>query len=253
MFDTPISRNLITLAAVLLSSIGVVLVRRFVSPEKLRENNEFTGFLYAFLGVVYGVYLAFMIVIVWERFDEAESNTTSEAAHLNALWRDVAPLPDGPAAQQRVVAFAQSVVRDDWPDIAAGRPESAITTARFNEMWIAFRDLRIDSADAKQTAWYSAAVSELNDVALHRRKRIISGEARLPTPTWLLLIFGGVGMVAFTYLIAAKDRIVQILSTAFLTALVTYSILMVAALQHPFVGDVSVSPEAFENVLKAMR
>jgi hypothetical protein len=250
--DNPVVRNLVTLAAVFLSIAGVWLVRRFVPQERLRESNEFSGFTYAFLGVVYGVYLAFMIVVVWERFDQADTNTTAEAAHLLALWRDVAPLPNGAAVQAHVVRFTNSIVHDDWPEIGRGRPESAATSRAFGELWQSMKVLQTDATDARQSAWFEAAVGEMNDIALARTKRIMSGAGTLPVPMWLLLVGGGISMVAFTYLIGADNARVQMVATAILTALLCYSILMVAALEHPFAGDVSVSPEAFENVLRSM-
>lgn len=250
--DSPVVRDVFTLFAVLFAVAGMLVVRRFVSPEHLRENNDFTGVTYAFLGVVYGVYLAFMIVVVWERFDQADANTTSEAAHLLAVYHDVEALPDGPVLQTAILRYTDSVIHQDWPDIAAGRGENRTTTAKYNDMWTAVSRARIDNGDARQAAFFNAAVKELNDVSHYRRLRIISGEAALPRPMWAMLIAGGIGMVIFTYLLAAKHTAVQLLATVFLTALLTYSILLVAALQHPFSGDVSVSPEAFENVMLSM-
>ena len=44
--------------------------------------------MYSMIGLVYGVYLAFTIIAVWEQFSAAEEVTTAEATHLSELWRD---------------------------------------------------------------------------------------------------------------------------------------------------------------------
>src|SRR5436190_18905783 len=118
--DSPITRDLITIAVMLASLVAVYVVRRFVRPEDLRENNEFTGFTWAFVGLVYGVYLAFMVVVVWQNFDNADNTATSEATHLSALWRDVQPLPGGDQVQRDLMLYARSVVAEDWPAMGRG-------------------------------------------------------------------------------------------------------------------------------------
>lgn len=49
----------------------------------LSKNSEIAGFKFATIGVIYAVILAFAIVSVWEKFDEAELRVLEEsgAAH----------------------------------------------------------------------------------------------------------------------------------------------------------------------------
>ena len=47
---------------------GPVIVRRYVSLNRLRTNNEVAGFKFAAVGVIYAVLLAFAILVVWEQF-----------------------------------------------------------------------------------------------------------------------------------------------------------------------------------------
>src|SRR5258708_33822784 len=92
--DSPLVRDLIVLAVAIFAALGVLVVRRW-APRTLRGNNEFTGFTYSFVGLVYGVYLAFTLVIVWEPFEWAEGPATSAATRRSELWRGAAPAPPG--------------------------------------------------------------------------------------------------------------------------------------------------------------
>src|SRR5215510_14818763 len=88
-----------------LAMLGPILVRRYVTLEKLAENNEVAGFKFAVVGVLYAVLLAFAIIVVWERFSNAESNVATEAgataisiacrtALMNSpAWRSAESLP----------------------------------------------------------------------------------------------------------------------------------------------------------------
>ena len=250
--DTPLLRNLITVVATLAAAGFVVIVRRLMPPERLRENNEFTGFTYAFAGLVYGVFLAFTTVIVWEHFEDADNDAALEAAHLQELWRDVAPLPDGAAIRENIHRYCASVIEHEWPSMAAQRGSDPRTNAIYDELWHRVASVRIEAGNAMQAAMFAEAVRQMNETGLARRERLLAGNANVPTVMWRMLVAGAIGMILFTYLIAAKHRFVQVLTTAFVAALLTYSVLIVAALIHPFDGDVHVTPEAFRSVLHTM-
>ena len=79
--------------------------------------------------------------------------------------------------------------------------------------------------------------------------RLLSGSADLPLPMWLLLIAGGIGMVGFALAIGTPHRRLQIMLTVFVAGFLSYSILMVHALEEPFSGDIHVKPDAFQSVI----
>jgi hypothetical protein len=133
--------------------------------------------------------------------------------------------------------------------MAAGKTEDAQTDVVYDELWRRLTSLRIEAGNASQAATYAEALHQLNETGLSRRRRLLSGSANVPTIMWTMLIAGGAGMIAFTYLIAAKHVIVQVLTTGFLAAVLTYSVLIVFALVHPYDGDVRVTPEAFQAVI----
>ena len=62
---------------------GVYVVRRRLGYQTLEPNNEFAGFMYSMIGLVYGVFLAFTIIAVWEQFSAAEEVVTSEATYAD--------------------------------------------------------------------------------------------------------------------------------------------------------------------------
>lgn len=251
--DTPLLRNAITLVATLVAAGLVVVARRLLPPDRLRENNEFTGFTYAFAGLVYGVFLAFTTVIVWEHFENADDDAAREAAHLQELWRDVGPLADGPAIRENVQRYCASVIDHEWPSMALEHGADPRTNAIYDELWHRVSSAHLEAGNATQAAMFAEALHQLNETGLARRERLLAGNANVPIVMWRMLVAGAIGMVLFTYLIAAKHRYVQVLSTAFLAALLSYSVLIVAALIHPYDGDVHVTPEAFRAVLHTIR
>jgi hypothetical protein len=248
--DDPLIRALISLAAAVLSGAGVFVVRRFIDPEKLRENNEYTGFTYAFVGLVYGVYLAFTVVIVWQHYADAETTASREAIVLNELWRDTEALPVRDLMHREIHAYTKSVIEDEFPNMAAGRGAHPRTAEAYEEMWRTMQSAALAPNDPVQHAFFAEAVRQMNAVTENRRGRLLSGDADLPEAMWSLLIVGGIGMVAFSYLIGTPHRWVQVVVTAFLAGLLAYSICLVFALVNPFSGDASVKPDTYRAILK---
>jgi Protein of unknown function (DUF4239) len=66
-------------------------VRRFIPPDKLAENNDYVGFTFSILSLIYGIYLAFTVVVVWQQYEDAEEKVTQEVVLINALWRNLEP------------------------------------------------------------------------------------------------------------------------------------------------------------------
>ena len=248
--DEPLYRNLISIGVMLLTAGAVIFVRRKLDPEKLRENNEFTGFAWAFVGLVYGVYLAFMVVVVWQNYDNADTTATNEATHAAALWRDAQMIPGGDRLQRQLALYVRSVVADDWPSMARGEKGSPQTNVLYEDLWRTFYALRPADGDAVSGAFYQEALRQLNELGEQRRMRLLSGSADLPMPMWLLLITGGIGMVGFALVIGTPYRWLQLALTVFLAGFLTYSILMVGALEEPFIGDIHVEPNAFIGVIQ---
>jgi hypothetical protein len=79
--------------------------------------------------------------------------------------------------------------------------------------------------------------------------RLLEAEQGLPTILWVRLIAGGIIVVGFTYLFGLDSIAVHLLMVASLALIIALVLFMVAALNFPFKGDITVGPEAMEHVL----
>jgi len=248
-------RLLVVVVCVGLVLVLTRLVRRRFHYTVMEPNNEFAGFMYSMIGLVYGVYLAFTIIAVWEQFSVAEEVTTAEATHLSELWRDaeVLRVEDRTAIQQQLLSYADSVVHDEWATMALQRGPAPKTSAIYEELWRRYYGVQLDASNAVQNAFYQEMIRRLNDLGLLRRRRLLAASSELPPLMWVLLVTGGLVTVLFSLVFGTRHAWMQYLVVGVVTGLVTFSILLVHAMQYPFSGDVSIRPGPYEVVVTAMK
>ena len=81
-------------AAVSLSLLGFFVVHRLVPVAVRRIHNDVAGFVFAILGAIYGVLLAFVVIVVWEQFNEANQHAENEGSSAIVLFRSMSAYPD---------------------------------------------------------------------------------------------------------------------------------------------------------------
>jgi hypothetical protein len=232
---------------ILVSVAAVALVRK-IPRERLEEHQDVVSVMFSAVGVLYTVLLAFMVVIVWEQFNAAEESTHQEATKISNLLRDavVFPAPVRTEIQGRLVAYAQSVVDDEWDTMANGE-SSSTTGAAYRRIWGAYYDFY--PHDEQQRDYYAESITRLNDLGNDRRLRVLSSQASIPTLMWILLVAGAVVTIAYLYLFTISSTLLQRLMIGSVTGLLAFILFLVLALDHPFAGDVSVSRSAYEDLI----
>src|SRR6516225_10234800 len=120
---------LVVLPAVATSWI-LVLVRRWVGLERLNINNEVAGFKFAVVGVIYAVMLAFAVIIVWERYAEAEMAVIQEAGAAATLRRLAAGSGTDAVQMRRALRnYLSTAIERDWPRMALEQESPEVTAA----------------------------------------------------------------------------------------------------------------------------
>jgi hypothetical protein len=245
---------LLIAVATVISVVGLVLVQRLVATERRKQHNDVAGFIYAVLGVSYAVLLGLMLIAVWEQWNAAEDTATEEANELAGIFwfAHALPQPEGRHIQELARSYAQVVVEEEWPLMEQGRA-SPKAWASLDELRGALLGLNPPTS-AQQTPYdqarYNEVLDQLHALGDARRERLLAAGKGLPTILWLVLIGGGVITIAFTYLFGLASTMVHTLMVAALAVVLSLSLFSIAALDHPFRGDVRIHPDALEQDLE---
>ena len=136
--------GVLTLAAM----AGPILVRRRWALERLKTNNEVAGFKFATVGVLYAVLLAFAVIVVWEKFTEADDRVAAEAGAAATIYRLADGMGGVPGAELRaaITAYLRGAVDEDWAAMERGGASRAATAA-LDAVYATL--LRFEPADAR--------------------------------------------------------------------------------------------------------
>jgi hypothetical protein len=247
----PLSLSVIAVVALsaVVSLLAVWLVRRSWPHPAFKENHELVGFSYSVYGLIYGVFLAFIIVVGWQRFAETEQLVMHESTVLIELWRDSLAFP--PAFRdnihQDLIEYAQSVVDDEWPSMATRGEAHPHTQAVYERLWAL--TYHIQPQTQNQAAYLGEFLARMNELSADRRLRILHSRMAVNDVLWLVLLIGALPTMAYPLLFSSRHAAVQVAIMASITLIVMLSLLVTSFLQHPFNGEAGIEPEAFRHLL----
>ena len=231
---------------------ATLLIRRAVALERLADNNEVAGFKFAVLGVVYAVLLGFAVIIVWEKFSDAENAAMREAAGVVAISRLLNGWEPGAASAVRppLTNYVETVIAEDWPAMGQGRMSPQVNAA-LDRLYAAI--LALTPNTPRESATMSALLSALDEVTQGRRDRLILATGSVPNVLGAVLFASALVTLGFTFFFGTPSVRAQALMTGMLAAVIFMALYIVAQINYPFTGPVSVKPEALRLALEAIR
>ena len=224
-----------------------ILVRRWVGVDRLELNNEIAGFMFAAIGVVYAVLLAFVVIAVWEKFSEGQTTVARESAAASALFHYAEGAePEAAKLHDRLVDYLDLTIKKDWPAMEA-ELEDRDTAHALDALYRAA--MALNRTGTRSTADMSEVFTQIDNLTLARRVRLHLSTGLVPDVIWIAL-FAGAGLtVYFTLFFGNRNELAQLTMTAILAILLTSGLVVIISLDHPFSGPVHIAPESLERVL----
>jgi len=238
--------------SVALGLCGLFIVRRNIALATLEQHNDVAGFIIAVVGVLYAVILGFLVVIVWQQFDSAQSNAHEESVAVENLYNDAAAFgPQARPLQRDLVAYLSSVINREWPAMRDHQRGDQLTDARLDRVWA---DLQaIHTSDPDENSFYSASITSLNRLEELRTTRIDDASRNIPGALWAVLIIGAVITVGFTYFFGVSHIAAHATMVAALSAIIGIALFLVVSLDLPYSGDLGIKPTPLQHTLTELR
>jgi Protein of unknown function (DUF4239) len=221
-------------------------LQRRLRTEVLRRHNDVAGYLFSAVGVLYAVVLGFVVVVVWQKYDEAVSNVENEVDAVGNLYHTVDGYPLQSRTQTRsdLRAYIDRVIRIEWPAMSHDQ-EVPLASGAILER-VAHRVNTFAPSNLKEFAAQQAAIANMARLFDARRSRLIETVPAVPSVLWFALIAGALAMVAFCYIFGVENRPAQLVMTAILVGLIGILFVVINEFSTPFSGSVHISPEGWE-------
>jgi hypothetical protein len=243
-----IAAPILLVPTTIVAMAGPVILRRFVTLDHLRTNNEVAGFKFATVGVIYAVLLAFAVLVVWEKFNEADADVATEASAAATVYRLSRGIDDdqGRTIRTALSAYLTAAIEKDWPAMAEGKSSPAATAA-LSDVYTAV--LRFHSVERSEALVIGEILRQVDEISKARRARLVMSDGIVPGIIWIVLFTGAFITLAFTFFFGTVNLKAQTLMTGALSLLIFGGLLTIVAIDHPFAGTEYVGPEALAAVL----
>jgi Protein of unknown function (DUF4239) len=229
--------------------LGLATTRAWVPAlhHESHSHNDVVGAYFGAITVFYGITLGLLMVGVWGTYADAETKVDTEAATMAALYRDINyyPEPLRSTLQQQMRTITRQVIDVSWPQQRSGiLPKGSLL--EFNEFEKNL--LTFEPSTEAQRALHAQALHQFDQLVERRRSRVLSVKAGLSASLWSLVLIGSAINIAVTWLFQVQKERMHFWLTLLTSSLLGLMIFLLAAMDHPYRGKLSVSPEAFEVV-----
>src|SRR5437016_11280042 len=201
------------------------------------------------LAVVFGLIVGFLAAQVWADSDRAHAAVTREATALRSVVIFSASFPDATADRMRslVRRYIQEAVSQEWPAMADQRSSLAMITAAEDEaLQLA---LSVRPQNEAQIVAQREIVASLRSALEARQQRIIISRSTINWVKWAVVGVLAALVLLTIAIIHSDNRATAAITMAIFAIAVTACIVLIAAHNRPFTGQISVGPELLRQVM----
>lgn len=245
---------LVILGAAALSAGGMLLLRSRAPEGTYFKDPIPAGAVYTVVGTAYMVIVAFVFFVAFESYGGAKANAEEEATATLAMFH--AALPFNQTARIRlhgqVICYAREVIDDGWRAMREGEA-SATVDARVTALEETASEIELQGEHEVVAYDHWLALNE--ERRKGRQGRIGESSGLVPPVLWLILIVGGVVVIAAVGFFAdpRESRVTQGAMIAAVAVIVASGLVLVRFLDRPY-HDKSggIKPTAMERTLAQM-
>jgi Protein of unknown function (DUF4239) len=230
------------------SLIGLFLFRSRFSKWIHSEPRatEMVGVSLGSFSVLYGILLGLVAVGAYQNFSSISDLVTKEASSLTGLYRDVSALPE--PYRDKLEADLRDYTRYTIDYGWAAQRKGHVTIGSTQRMTVFFDDLAsFNPTDQRSEIVFAEAFRQFNNLTELRRARLAQVTTGIPAVLWWVVGIGAFLNIVLIWMLDMEIH-VHVILTGVLALFLGVVIFLVAAMDNPFRGEVSVGPGALELV-----
>ncbi len=234
------------------SVLCLLIIRKVYGHSLMAKHNDVAGFIYAVVGVIYAVLLAFVVIVEWEMFRDADGRVEEEVQCMASVLRDMQVFdePQKSLVAKEIVNYTNIVINEEWA-LMANEEASEKAVKSIRRIFTLVTEIK--PANEHQKIWYQEIITRLNNFYNARNHRIQAAKESIPDFMWSVMLVGALITVGFSFLFGTENIWAQSFMIASLSGVITLVLLLIIALDHPYSGIIIVTPEAFVDQLARIK
>ena len=200
--------------------------------------------------MLYGLLVGLLAVSAYQNFAGASDIVTKEASSLAALYRDLQayPQPIKGRLQNDIRKYTRFVIDRAWPDQQRG----VIPTEGTHRMTQIIGDLMsFEPTKKSEEIAHAEAYQQLNAYTELRRSRLANVTTGIPGVFWWVVALGAFITILLLAMLDMEIH-VHLILTGLVSLFLGLVIFLIAAMDNPFRGEVSVGPDPFAAVYQSL-
>ena len=241
---------LIVLTFLALSIGGLLFSRRHITKFLVfsREINDAVNYFGSAIAALYSVLLGLIAVASWSNFSSISGLVSKEAATIGVLYRDVGGYPEPLRSELRAEfrEYTVFIIEKVWPAQRHGRllDQPTVMLTQIHEKLMDY-----EPPTSGKSVMHAETLRKFGDLIDLRRQRVDRVDDGLPTILWVVVVVGGLLTVGISFLFYIQDVRFHVLLLSILSVFIGLMIFLIAALDRPFRGEVSVSPASYQTIV----
>ena len=233
----------------LLAIMIFAAVAALATGERAKSFQAISPGMLPVLGIIFGLFVAFTAAQVWSDNDRASTAVSREASALRAAVLLAAGLPPEQEGRVRdlVRGYIEQTAKVEWPMMAGQtaslRPAPPALTEALQLV------VSMSPQGAGQQTAQREIISALGTALDARRQRIIISQAEVNPVKWWSLYLQAICELFVIALVHCGNRLASGIAMTLFATGVAASVLLIAAHDRPFTGQISVGPEPLLQIM----
>ncbi len=194
------------------------------------------------VGVLYAVLISFVVVVVWQQYNDADANYAEEVSAVADAYVFARALPAHERVEFRslVGRYVDLMIAEEWPDMKEARSSRSATETLARLSNDASGPDTASPAERVTLSRLQEAVQRMFD---RRNLRLAANVETLPPVLWAALLTGAIVTVLFAYFFGVKSLVIQLTMTAGVALVISLMFTLLIELDFPFRRDTAISPD----------
>ena len=237
-------------ATYLLAASVYWAVTRLAVNDRARAFKALSPGMLPPLGILFSLLIGFIAVEVWNNFDKAKVAVATEASALRAvvLLAGIFPEEQKTRIDALIDRHIDVAINKEWPAMAQQR--ASLSTLRANALIEALQVvLTLKPADDSQRITQPEMIKALEMALDARRQRIVVSQSGVGRVKWAGILLMGLCTLVAIAMVHSDNRLTCAIALTLFATGIALSLLLIAAYDRPFTGEISVGPDLLKQVI----